>query len=95
MEGGAKKAKNFCLTQNDMSRLGDTLEYLRSLKPNYLLAGKEVAPTTGHIHAQMYVQFPFSRLPSIKKLCGAHIEKCKASPEQNIIYCKKGKDIIE
>lgn len=94
MEGGAKKAKNFCLTQNDMDRLGDTLEYLRSLKPNYLLCGREKAPTTGHIHAQIYVQFPVSRLPSIKKLCGAHIEKCRGSPEQNVRYCKKDRDII-
>ena len=94
MEGGAKKAKNFCLTQNDMDRLGDTLNYLRSLKPNYLVCGREKAPTTGHVHGQIYVQFPVSRLPSIKKLCGAHIEKCKASPEQNIKYCKKEGDII-
>lgn len=96
MKGGDKisKAKNFCLTQNDMERLGDTLEYLRSLKPNYLLAGKEVAPTTGHIHAQMYVQFPFSKSLSIKKLAGAHVEKARASPEQNIAYCKKDRDII-
>ena len=96
MKGGDKigKAKNFCLTQNDMDRLGDTLNYLRSLSPNYLLAGREKAPTTGHIHAQMYVQFPFSKPLSIKKLCGAHVEKAKASPEQNIAYCKKEGDII-
>ena len=90
----AKKAKNFCLTQNDMDRLGDTLNYLRSIHPNYLLVGREKAPTTGHIHGQIYVQFPVCRLPSIKKLAGAHIEKCKGSPEQNIAYCKKEGDII-
>ena len=59
-----------------------------------MLVGREKAPTTGHIHAQIYVQFPVCRLPSVKKLAGAHIEKCKGSPEQNIAYCKKEGDII-
>ena len=91
---GVAKARNYCLTQNDMNALGDTLNYLRSLHPNYLLCGREKAPTTGHIHGQMYVQFPTPRALSIKKLCGAHIEKARASPEQNIAYCKKEGDII-
>lgn len=94
MKGVAKKARNYCLTQNDLDRLGETLEYLRSLNPNYLLCGREKAPTTGHVHGQMYVQFPTPRALSIKKLAGAHIEKARASPEQNIAYCKKEGDII-
>lgn len=89
-----KKARNFCLTQNDMDKLGDTLNYLRSLKCNYLLAGREIAPTTGHVHAQMYVQFVTPHVLSIKKLCGAHVEISRGSPERNIEYCKKDNDII-
>lgn len=84
-----KGAKNFQLTLNDYDAAGDLLNYLRGLHPNYLLAVKERAPTTGHVHMHAYVQFPNSRRLSIKKLCGAHCEKCRGSPEQNIEYLKK------
>lgn len=89
-----KKARNFCLTQNNMDVLGDTLNYLRSLKCNYLLCGREKAPTTGHVHGQIYVQFKTPHSLSIAGLHGAHVEICKGSPEQNIKYCKKEGDIM-
>lgn len=82
-------AKGFQLTCNEIDKLADVLEYLRGLTPNYLLAGKEIAPTTGHKHAHIYVQFPNARRLSLKKLCGAHVEKCFGSPEQNVAYIKK------
>lgn len=94
MKGDAKKtntpgAKNFQITCNEIDKLADVLSYLRGLNPNYLLAGKEDAPTTGHKHAHIYVQFPNIRRLSLKKLLGAHVEKCFGSPEQNIKYIKK------
>ena len=89
-----KKARNFCLTQNNFDALGDTLNYLRSLKCNYLLCGKEIAPTTGKVHGQIYVQFPTPHSLSVTGLRGAHFEKCRGSPEQNIKYCKKEGNVI-
>lgn len=90
----SKSAKGFQLTQNDMEAAGDLLNYLRSLNPNYLVACREKAPSTGHEHMHVYVQFPNARRLSIKKLAGAHIEVCKGSPKQNIAYIKKDGDII-
>lgn len=84
----------FQLTINDENVVGDVLNYVRSLKPNYLIACKEKAPTTGHIHFHAYVQFERSKRLSIKKLLGAHVEGCKGSPQQNIDYIKKDGDII-
>lgn len=84
-----KSAKGFQLTINAIDSAGDVLSYLRGLHPNYLLAGREKAPTTGHVHMHVYVQFPNNRRLSLKKLLGAHCEKCFASPEQNINYIKK------
>lgn len=90
-----KSAKGFQLTCNEIDKLGELLDYLRGLKPNYLLAAKEEAPTTGHKHAHIYVQFPNARRLSLKKLAGAHAEKCFGSPEQNISYVKKdGAEIV-
>lgn len=89
-----KSSKGFQLTCNEIDKLGEVLEYLRSLKPNYLLAAKEEAPTTGHKHAHIYAQFVNARRLSIKKLAGAHVEKCFGSPQQNVDYVKKGGDIV-
>ena len=90
----SKSAKGFQLTQNDMEAAGDLLNYLRSLNPNYLVACREKAPSTGHEHMHVYVQFPNARRLSMKKLAGAHIEVCRGSPKQNIAYIKKDGDII-
>lgn len=87
-------AKGFQLTFNEVEKFGDVLNYLRGLSPNYLLAGKEIAPTTGHPHIHCYIQFPNARRLSLKKLQGAHVEKCLGSPEQNIKYVKKEGNII-
>lgn len=84
-----KSAKGFQLTINAIDTAGDVLNYLRGLHPNYLLAGREKAPTTGHVHMHVYVQFQNNRRLSLKKLLGAHVEKCLGSPEQNIKYIKK------
>ena len=89
-----KAAKGFQITVNEIDTLADVLGYLRGLSPNYMVAAREIAPTTGHKHAHIYVQFPNTRRLSLKKLCGAHVEKCLGSPEQNIKYIKKDGDIV-
>ncbi len=90
----SKSAKGFQITCNEEEKFGDVLNYLRSLKPNYLVACREKAPTTEHVHMHAYVQFPNARRLSMKKLLGSHIEQCFGSPEQNEAYIKKDGDII-
>lgn len=89
----SKSAKGFQLTINN-EYFDQVLSYLRGLKPNYLIGCREKAPTTGHIHYHIYVQFPNARRLSLKKCEGAHIEKCLGSPKQNIDYIKKDGDIV-
>lgn len=97
MKGVAKKCKKaraFQLTINNVDAAGDVLKYLRGLQSNYLIACREKAPTTGHEHIHVYVQFPTPHALSLKKVEGAHIEVCRGSPEQNIAYIRKEGDII-
>ena len=53
-----KSSKAFLLTVNEYEKTEEVLCYLRRLNPGYLLAAKEEAPSTGHVHAHIYVQFP-------------------------------------
>ena len=89
----SKKARAFQLTLNEVELWDDLLGYLKSLKSmNYCIACQEKAPTTGHKHIHVYVQFTTPHALSMKKLVGAHIEACRGSPEENIEYIKKSKD---
>ena len=94
MKGCSKKARMFQVTCNEELKFGDVLTYLRSLKPNYLIACKETAPSTGHIHMHAFAQFKTPHSLSLKKLQGSHIEKCYGSPEQNDAYIRKEGNII-
>ena len=89
-----KAAKAFLLTCNDESVFADVIAYVRSLSPNYMIGCKECAPTTGHVHMHLYAQFVNVRRLSFKKLCGAHVDVCKGSCQQNIAYVKKDGDVI-
>ena len=89
-----KSSKAFLLTVNEYENATLVLCYLRKLKPGYLLASREEAPTTGHVHAHIYVQFPNARRLSLAKLLGSHVDKCYGSPQQNQNYVKKDGDII-
>ena len=86
-----KKARNFQLTLNEVDNWDELLSYLKGLQTNYMLACLEKAPTTGHKHIHVYIQFPTPHALSLKKLAGAHIEVCKGSPEENIEYIRKTK----
>ena len=77
------------LTLNQSQRFESLKEYLLSRNYNYILAGKELAPTTGKEHIHVYIQLKTPSKLSLKKLEGAHIEQCFGSPEQNITYIKK------
>jgi len=64
----------------------------------YCIIGKEIAPTTGMKHLQMYFQFVNAKtlLQAIAYFPKrSHIEVIKGSPNENIIYCSKEKDFYE
>lgn len=85
--------KNWCLTINNC----DQFIPFDAIKMGYLVQGKEVAPTTGTKHLQVYVQFLKKiRLTGVKKLYPtAHIEPARGSPAQNREYCIKDGDFME
>ena len=85
-----KCARNFQFTLNEVARWDALKSYLTSVKSlQYLLAGKEKAPQTGHEHIHVYVQFSKSIRLSWSKLEGAHVEVCRGSAQENIKYIKK------
>lgn len=93
--GQTKSGKAFQLTLNQVEYFDELRGYLLGLKSlNYMIACKEEAPTTGHEHIHVYAQFMDSVKMSMKKLCGAHVEKCRGSAQQNIAYIKKDGNVI-
>lgn len=93
---GNTKARRFQLTLNEVEKYPILFEYLTSLNTlKYLLSCEEEAPTTGHKHIHIFVAFSNLIRLSIKKCCGAHIEKCLGSVQQNIDYIKKDGKILD
>lgn len=91
-----RKAKHFQLTLNNVDLYEELKEYITGLKTNtYFIACKENAPTTGHEHIHIYSQFNNATRLSIKKCCGAHIETCNGTPQQNVDYIKKDGNILD
>uniref|UniRef100_UPI004047E072 hypothetical protein n=1 Tax=Polynucleobacter sp. TaxID=2029855 RepID=UPI004047E072 len=72
-------------------------ENIQKLKYQYILIGKEIAPTTGTPHLQGYIYF--TNKISFKSLCKqmprARIAKAKGTAKQNRVYCMKGGDCFE
>ena len=93
---GSKKFRNVQFTLNEIEKWNDLRLYLTSLKNlQYIIAGKEKAPTTGHEHIHCYCQFRKPQTISFSKMQGAHSEECKGSAQENIGYVKKpGAEII-
>ena len=63
----------------------------KKIDVSYLIAGKEVCPTTSRVHLQCFVQFASKkRLTCLKKVeTTIHWESCKGTPAQNYTYCSK------
>lgn len=86
-------ARHFQITQNRLENWPETFEYLLGLKQyHWAIATKETAPTTGHKHIHIYIQFKGPIRLSIKKLAGAHVEYLRGTPQQNIDYITKKKE---
>lgn len=90
----SKSSRNFLLTLNEPDETYEKIKnYLFGLKSmNYFISTLEKAPTTGHKHIHIYIQCETPIRLSIKKLLGAHIDKCYGSPQQNVDYIHKVKE---
>lgn len=96
---------NWCFTFNygkdGQFTKGQVEEWLSEVESaaTYYVAGWEVAPETGQLHLQGYVQFESpQRLTALKKYKNGgtvHWEVAKGDEEQNKEYCAKGGDFKE
>ena len=95
---GNTKTRAYQLTLNEMNRLNELVDNIKSYKSlQYLCVGAiEKAPTTGHEHVHIYAYFHNPIKLNIKKCCGAHVEQARGSPKQNIEYLtKEGEPTLE
>lgn len=83
-------------TLNEIDRFESLKERILEKKPDFVIACKEKAPTTGKEHIHIYVQWhkQVRVLAKKNKWEGAHIEKCRGTPEENKDYIEKEGDII-
>jgi hypothetical protein len=91
----SKPSRSFNITLNEVDRFDKLKNYLKGLAGfTYAVAGEETAPSTGHKHIHIFIQYEAPKRLCISKLEGAHIEKCFSSPQQNYRYVTKGGKII-
>ena len=90
------RARAFQFTLNQVEKFENLKKELLRLKScNYIIACREIAPTTNHEHIHCYCRFDSNYKLNKKILAtGAHVEICRASPKQNIDYIRKDGNII-
>jgi len=87
-------AKNWVFTVNNYT--DDHERILRSMDYQYLLFGREVAPTTGTPHLQGYVQFKKKlRRTALVKLLPCWWEVARGDVPDQAKYCSKDGDVVE
>lgn len=92
-------SKHWCFTWNNYD--DDSLSQLQLLAASpdvvYLIAGRELAPTTATPHLQGFISFVerqrFTFVHSLLPSC--HLESARGSPDQNRKYCSKSGDFSE
>ncbi|UYD39113.1 MAG: replication associated protein [Wigfec virus K19_292] len=86
--------RSWCFTLNGTHKY-DALNKMDDWQ--YMVAGKEVAPSTGTKHLQCYVYFNKRKtFAAVKKMCPrAHFIVCKGNADQNRRYCIKDGDYSE
>lgn len=95
--GASWKARAYQFTLNEVDYYEDFKAQLIKVKSlDYLIACREKAPTTGHEHIHIYAHYktPY-KLPQRVLEFGAHIEKCRGTPKQNIAYIRKDGNVID
>lgn len=90
------RSRSFQVTLNEIEKYEELKDYLiNHPKMNYFISCREYAPTTGHPHIHIYIQFTAPVILKYKKLLGAHLEKCRGTPTQNVAYIKKDGDVLD
>lgn len=88
---------NWCLTLNNYSEeeYSKIHSFFSSNSSNIWIIGKEVGEN-GTPHLQCFCAFKVKiRFTAIKKVCDRlHIEPCRGSKKQNLIYCSKEGDFL-
>jgi len=89
-----KTVTEFFFTLNNYT--DDHEQYLQGLNAQFVIYGREVAPTTGTKHLQGVVQFAKPRRmgPILRHLAGIHVERL-LDPTAAIEYCRKEGDFYE
>lgn len=95
MDHRGPRVKAWCFTVNNTHDFG-VLDALLA-DSQYLVVGRETAPSTGTPHLQGYVYMTERKRLSqmIRYVHGAHFEASKGSPESNKMYCTKEGDFFE
>lgn len=89
------RSRSFQLTCNNLESYEASINELKRSKTlDYIIACRELAPTTGHVHYHIYAHHYEARQLNISKLNGAHVEICRGNVQQNINYIKKDGEII-
>lgn len=84
------RSRAWCFTLNNYTDVDE--KALNEIECQYIIYGKEIAPTTNTPHLQGYIYFKNAiTFNSIKKKLPnkCHIEKAKGSPQENVKYCSK------
>jgi hypothetical protein len=91
-----QKSRAFVFTLNNYTNEDEIR--VQNIKCNYLIYGREIAPSTGTPHLQGYVRFENARhFKSVKKefTNETHLETAKGSIDQNIKYTSKESNVFE
>lgn len=89
----SRQSQNFCFTVNNWNENHiDELDDLSCHAAEYIVAGKEVAPTTQTPHLQGFIRFK-EKMTLTRAIGlipqGFHVIMCKGNAQQNIAYCTK------
>lgn len=89
-------SRRYCFTLNNYTD-DDFLTIQAWSNVDYLVVGRETAPTTGTPHLQGYVVFRSAQRPSAvhRLLPSAHWQIANGTSTQNREYCIKGGDYVE
>lgn len=90
-----KKNRKYCFTLNNYSE--QDVEHLKNgVFYNFIIFGKEIAPTTGTKHLQGYIELPNARFMKglTKDMPRCSFKDARGTAEQNITYCSKGTEIF-
>ena len=94
----AAAKKRYCFTLNNYTEdeYNDLISFFSSNSSNKYIIGKERGELNDTPHLQMYCQFSKKiRFTALKKINDRlHIEPCRGTHAQNMLYCAKEGDFI-